>query len=577
MSADRRQGLVEANEAKRSPQEPLATGKKLTFAGFTLDLERRILLDSRDRQVELRPQAYEVLRVLALNTGRLLTKEELLVSVWPGVMVTDDSLVQAISDVRHALGEEGHQVVKTVPRRGYMLISAMASACAPTVPDAEVQPTPKLLRSRASLLLVTGLVLSLIVVGAWSFLLRAPATPVDAGVAVQPSIAVLAFKGPPGDADGEALASDVAANLVSELARSPDLRVVSNQSSFQFAAGQTPLPEIARHLRSRYLVDGTVRRDGVQVRMVVQLLDSQSGQVVWSSSHTVDRTNLGAAQQALVSRIAGTLQSRVARAEDRHALTQPPKSLDVIVLTARGKSMMQRYSAEGVREARRYLEQALVIDPDYAPAWAFLGIANTIDIGLQLTGEWNRNRGPEVLVQVQRAVALQPDLPMAYAALADAQGLLGNFGAALAAAQQCHRLSPNDAVCFYVLGSAQLRMGQVEPAVHNFEQALDRNPLPPANLPAFYATALWASGRLEEAVRMADDCLAQAPNFGRCRQDRIAALVELGRIVEAREEAARLRAQYPKMTAQQFKLVLADTAATLRERRTAAARVAGFP
>lgn len=572
MRVDRRQGLVEASEAGKSTLEPLAAAEKLKLAGFTIDFERRLLLDHQDRPVELRPQAYEVLRVLALNAGRLVIKEELFASVWSGVVVTDDSLVQAISDIRHALGEAGRRLVKTIPRRGYMLVLATASA-----PASTVYAAPKLPHRRLVLLLAGALVLVLIAVAAQSFLLRSRAAPADA--AVRPSIAVLAFKGPPADIDGEALARDVATDLVSELTRSPDLRVVSNQSSFQFAGKQTPLSEIGQRLRSRYLVDGTVRRDGEQLRMVVQLLDSQSGQVVWSSSHTVDRTSLGVAQQVLVSRIAGTLQSRVARTEDRHALTQPPKTLDVIVLTARGKSMMQRYSAEGIREARRFLDQALMIDPDYAPAWTFLGIVNTIDIGLHLTGEWDRSRGQEVLAQVQRAIALQPDLPMAYAALADAQGLLGNFDAALAAAQQCRRLSPNDAVCFYVLASIQLRVGETEAAVRNFEQALDRNPLPPANLPAFYATALWASGHLKEAVRMADDCLTKAPSFGRCRQDRIAALVELGRVDEARDEAARLRAQYPQMTAHQFQLVLADTATAtaLGERRIAAARTVGFP
>jgi DNA-binding winged helix-turn-helix (wHTH) protein/TolB-like protein len=578
---DRHPGLVEASGAVRSAQEPLASGETLKFAGFTIDLERRILVDDQGRPVELRPQAYGVLRLLALNAGRLVTKEELLASVWPEVVVTDDSLVQAISDVRHALGEAGHRVVKTIPRRGYMLVRDMASICATIVPDVSLQPKsqipPEHSRYRLVLLLVSGLVGALIVVGAWIFFYRSPADPLQAGVVIRPSIAVLAFKGPQDDIDGEALARDVATDLVSELARSPDLRVVSYQSSFQFSVMQTPLSEIGQRLRSRYLVDGNVRRDGEHVRMVVQLLDSQSGQVVWSSSHTVDRTTLGAARQALVSRIAGTLQSRVARTEDRHALAQSPKTLDVIVLTARGKLMMQRYSAQGVRDARRFLDQALAIDPDYAAAWAFLGIVNTVDIGLHLTGEWDRSRGAEALAQVQRAVTLQPDLPMAYAALADAQGLLGNFDAALAAAQQCLRLSPNDAVCFYVLGSAQLRLGQVESAVRNFEQAVDRNPVPPANLPAFYATALWASGRLEEAVRMADDCLVKAPSFVRCRQDRIAALVELGRADEAREEALRIRAQHPQMTAQQFRLVLADTATSLSDRRIAAARAAGFP
>jgi len=107
-------------------------------------------------------------------------------------------------------------------------------------------------------------------------------------------------------------------------------------------------------------------------------------------------------------------------------------------------------------------------------------------------------------------------------------------------------------------------MGEVEAAARNFEQALDRNPMPPAYLPAFYATAPWGSRRLDEAVRVADECLAKAPEFWRCRQDRIAALVELGRIPEARDEATRLLAQTPQMTAERFASTFADTATALR-------------
>ena len=149
----------------------------------------------------------------------------------------------------------------------------------------------------------------------------------------------------------------------------------------------------------------------------------------------------------------------------------------------------------------------------------------------------------------------------------------------LAAAQRCCELSPNDADCFYILGKAQLEVGQVEAGARNLEQALDRNPIPPAYLPAFYATALWGSHRFDEAVRVADDCLAKAPDFWRCRQDRIAALVELGRIDEARAEAARLLAQLPQMTARQFGFgfVFADSATALSERRVAAAQAAGIP
>ncbi len=200
------------------------------------------------------------------------------------------------------------------------------------------------------------LVLLLVAGALWWGLARNSDAP--AGTALggpSPSIAVLAFKGPPGDADGAVLARDVAADLVSELARSPDLRVVSSQSSFQFGDGKTPLAEIGRRLRSRHVVDGSVRREGERLRMFVELLDSEDGQVVWSSSDLVDRTTLGAAQLALVGRIAGTLQSKVARTEQRRALAQPPKTFDTYVLVAHGRAMLQRYDAQGMRESRRLL------------------------------------------------------------------------------------------------------------------------------------------------------------------------------------------------------------------------------
>ncbi len=151
-----------------------------------------------------------------------------------------------------------------------------------------------------------------------------------------------------------------------------------------------------------------------------------------------------------------------------------------------------------------------------------------------MTGEWDKERIGEVLAQIRRAIALQPDLPIAYHALAQAQSRAGNLDAALAAASGAASSARTTPACFYTLGAAQLQLGQSEPALRNLEQAMNRNPVPPAYLPAFYATALWANRRFEEAIRVADDCLARAPDFWRCRQDRIAALVELGRLPEAR-------------------------------------------
>lgn len=564
-----------------SPLNPPAAPQPIRFGGYALDLSRQALLDAAGRVVELRPQAYEVLRLLATRAGHLVTKDELLAAVWPSVVVTDDSLVQAVGDVRHALGEAGHRVIRTVARRGYMLVADAVEAPQaepPASPQPPVEPPRHAARLHRPMVAGLAAVTVAVLAGlAWWWWARGPGEGLDAAGSPKPSIAVLAFKAPADQPDGGAVAREVAADLVAELARSPDLRVVSTQSSFQLDVARTPLADIGRTLRSRYLVDGTVRRSGDQLRIAVELLDSRDGQLVWSVQHEVDRTTMAAAQRALVGRVAGTLQSRVTRTEERRALAQAPRSLDVFVLTAHGKAMMQRYSAEGMREARRFLQQAIALDPDYAPAWAYLGMTDTIDIGLRLTGEWDTRRAGEMLQHVQRAIALQPDLTVAYVALSQAHGLVGRFDDALAAAQECFRLSPNDAGCFYVLGSTQLRLGDSRAAVENLAQALDRNPLPPAFLPAFYATALWAEGRLEDALRVTGDCLAKAPDFFRCRQDRIAALVELGRLPQAREEADRLRAQVPGMLAKHFGDGFAESAAALRQRRMAAAVQAGLP
>lgn len=96
---------------------------RIAVGDSVLDLEREVLLDASGGVVELRPQAFQVLRHLALEAGRLVSKDQLLAAVWPDVVVTDDSLVQAIGDVRRALGPRGRDVVRTIPRRGYLLVA----------------------------------------------------------------------------------------------------------------------------------------------------------------------------------------------------------------------------------------------------------------------------------------------------------------------------------------------------------------------------------------------------------------------------------------------------------------------
>jgi TolB-like protein/DNA-binding winged helix-turn-helix (wHTH) protein len=577
------------NDAVR---ELRASGMKMSVARCVLDLACEALIDPEGQTVDLRPQAYQVLRFLALNAGRLVTKDELIAVVWPNLIVTDDSLVQAIGNVRRALGDERHEVIKTVSRRGYIMV---ANAVTPEAVPGELErvrsdpgttgeaatlaaigvPSPP--RARHSVLIAVGaLALATAALGWWIVWERDDA-PAPVAIDGRPSIAVLAFHDPKGSAEGDLLARGVAEDLVSELARSHDLRVVSHQSSFAFAGKATPLAEIGQRLRSRYLVDGTVARESDSLRVVVDMLDSQEGHIVWSSTQVLDQSTVFTARDALVRHIAGTVQDKLHRTEERRALTHPPKTMDVYALTERGHEILHRYNAPAMAEARRLLEQAVTIDPDYAQAWVWLGMVNMVDSGLRLTGEWNPGRLPEVIAQIHRAITLEPDLPSAYSALSQAQALARDFDAALAAAQRCIELAPNDAECLYIMGKANMELGQEEQAVQYMEQALDLNPVPPAAMSAFYATALWGVHRPDAALRVTDDCLAKAPDMWRCRKDRIVSLVELGRLAEARAETSTLLAQVPTMTVKRFGMDFADTAVALRERRMTEAIAAGVP
>lgn len=218
-------------------------------------------------------------------------------------------------------------------------------------------------------------------------------------------------------------------------------------------------------------------------------------------------------------------------------------------MTLRAIALRRAMRPEATREARSLLEQALAIDPDYGPAWAALAYLNGMDIGLQLTGEWSRRRVPEALAQAERAIALGCEDADAYIALGLLRRLARQHASALAALQQAIIHAPCDVNCWHNLALTQYVCGQVEAALRSCERALDFNPLPSAFTLSHYAAALWGNRRLDETVRAAGDALAKHPGYWYANVYRMYALHELGRIDEARRDAATLLARLPRLSA----------------------------
>jgi serine/threonine-protein kinase len=204
-------------------------------------------------------------------------------------------------------------------------------------------------------------------------------------------------------------------------------------------------------------------------------------------------------------------------------------------------------------------------------------MVNGLDSLLRLTGEWNPGRYDEMAAQARRAIELDPQLPAAHFALALAHVEGRRFAEARAAARRCVELGPSDADCLMFLATIEARMGLGAEAVEHAAHALELTPIPPAHVLAPLAGVLWSAGRLDEAVAAVDDCLAKAPRYLICRRYRMVALVELGRLDEARAEVGAIRAQYPAASMAWVTGFLADEATALRARAAAAATAAGIP
>jgi DNA-binding winged helix-turn-helix (wHTH) protein/tetratricopeptide (TPR) repeat protein len=508
----------------------------LPVAGFTMDLSAGTLRDAAGRAVPMRPQAWAVLQVLARSAGRVVAKDELLSTVWAGLVVTDSSLAQAVRDARTALGEAGHQVIKTVPRRGYML-----------VPDAALRPLDPN-RPTAT-------------------------TPTDD----KPSLAVLAIAGTTDNPGCRRAAQDLADEMAVALARNADLRIASRRASLPFDGTETPSAQVGMQLRSRYLVECSARRDGHTLKLQVTLTAAADNRLVWSAGHSVDNAHAAPAQTPWLRKLAGGVHSAARHADMAQALSNVACDNSVHGLTMRSLAFYRDGRAETVAASRALLLRALELDPDYAPAWAWLGLLVANQASFFVHGRRVQELALDAQAHARRALTLDSDRPVAWRALAFSRLLQRDHAAALAGMRRSADLSPSNADSMQALCAVQFWCGLPEAALATIESALELHECAPSWISHSHGAALWGVGRAHEALLAMEPGRSEQPHHWTVRLIRMAALVETHRIDEAREESAALLSQTPLATAECLAARFPDDAIGLRDRLARAAGAAGIP
>lgn len=366
----------------------------------------------------------------------------------------------------------------------------------------------------------------------------------------RPTVAVLPFDNLSGDPAQGYFSDGLSEDIITELARNRELMVIARNSTFAFKDRPTDIREVGDRLGARYVVEGSARRAGDQLRVVAQLIDAESGSHLWSQSYDRTIADVFAVQTDVTRQIVASLVSYVRDSEAAAAARRPTDSLQAYELVLQGRARYQRDKADpaAIGEARSLFTRAVALDPGYATAHAHLGLMDIVEHMNGLARETGGGDLAAGLAQAREAIQLESDLPLAYQVLSYGLAESGDYRGGLQAAERAVELNPSDPDSLMALAKAQVRFGSYEEAVANAALARRLHPMAPEYYPYVHGQALYAAGRAEEAHEVMAECLLEAPREPNCLRIETVTLVRLDRTAEARAVMARLVEQDPSFS-----------------------------
>lgn len=387
------------------------------FGEYRLDSGDRLLFRG-DKLVPLAPKILETLLLLVERRGHVVEKEELVSHVWPDTFVTDDALLRNISVLRKTLGdgEDGSRYIETIPKRGYRFVAPVEVGT-----DSEAAPAaPRLTPARGSRrsMAVAALALSgvLLVAGyfAWQRWQRG-----RSGHG-RITFAVLPFENLSGDAEKEYFADGLTEEMITQLASlSPgQMAVIARTSSMKYKSARKSVAEVGRELGVDYVLEGSVRYQGGQLRVSAQLIQVKDQMHLWARSYDRDVGAVVSLQDEIARDIADQIQvtlTPTARAAGRRG-TANPQAYDAYL---RGRFHWNKRTEEGLRKGLEYFQLALEKDPAYAPAHS--GIADSYNLLANFGYISPAEAFPRAIAAARKAIELDDSLSEAYASLAFAE------------------------------------------------------------------------------------------------------------------------------------------------------------
>ena len=473
------------------------------FNQFALDTNQFQLSLSGD-SIAIEPLVFDLLVYLIENRERVVSREELLDNLWKGKVVTDAALGARLKDARKAVGDSGSKqaVIKTLHGRGYQFVAEIIQ--------------PELPQSIETVDLVDS--------------------EIDLSLPDIPSVAVLPFANLSGDTAQEFICDGITEDIITNLSRVPGLFVVAHHSVRGYKHDQVDTSQVGREQGVRYVLEGTVQFGGQRVRVSAQLVDTSIGQNRWAERFDSTNRDFLELQNEISHQVVVALEVELTEGAQAKMSAVGTTNIDAWEKGRIAKGLLEKHVREDNFEAQNLAREAIEKDPEYASAWAFLGWTQWVNERWNWAGTGD---GSWTLAYESAEKALQLD-----SSNPDGISLMSMIYLNRVELDKSLEIIEKGVVAYpshsFMLGMSAVvyrALGKPKEGLRRIQRAIRLCPL----FPPWYLMVLGSlctfDGQVERAVKVLRESVTREPESNLARVWLIHALIEAGKITEARKEA----------------------------------------
>ena len=485
------------------------------FSSHVLDVDRRELCRGGGG-VAIEPQVFDVLVYLIEHRDRVVTKDDLIAAVWDNRIVSESTLTSRINAARKAVGDNGRDqaVIRTIARKGFRFVGEV------TTPPRQISP-----RSASP-----------------------EESTIPLHVLDRTAIAVLPFVNMSGEHEQEYFSDGISEDIITALSKLRWFYVIARNSSFVYKGRSVHLKQIGAELGVGYVVEGSVRKDGDQVRITAQLNDVATGSHIWAERYDRSLADVFAVQDEITQAVVAAIEPQLYAAENFRAQRKAPDNMDAWDLVMRALSHYWRVTRLDNTVAQALLEKAIDFDPAYGQALGLLAASHVF--GAHMGWETMAAALPVAERAALAAIRADSEDPWAHYALAGVYLFHRRFDDSIAEYELALQLNPNFSPARGYYGVALTYCGRWEEGDRAARHALRLSPRDP--FAAIYcgvaAYSQFVGANYDEAIRLSREALRQRHDFVGAHRVLTAAAGKAGLDDVATEALRELRRAQPNIS-----------------------------